>query len=164
MVHHDTLSPEAKIKAFKALTAASRLDPAKALNELFFAARNGAIERVLRVLEQHFRDKGLTVTASWHETSMPGVAIYLELNDKRTGKHTRRLILERESMQPHHDHFSVLIYRLKEVVSGEYYGGRIPKVGEALSAVMQEPTFKVWTTQLVNGVNYPFTYESHTSF
>lgn len=163
MPAHDPASAN-PITALKGFSAGVRQDPAKVVNPLFFAARNGAIERVLRSLEHHFQDQELAVRARWEETSMPGVSIKLVLTDKRTGEHERRLWLKRDSVAPDSAFGSTLVYSLDKVVAGAYYGGRKPKIADAFDGVLTAPDFEAFAHRLISGVNYPFTHESHSSF
>lgn len=158
------ISLKTKIEALRVLPDQVRKNPDDAVNRLFFAARNGAISHVLREFEHHFQDQGFQVRAAWKETSFPGVIIALTLHDKRTGRTDRHIHVTRDSVIPPTEMVSTLAYTLKSIDAGAYYGGRKPKVAEDFDTILGSEEFKTLATGLVNGVNYPFTYASHSSF
>lgn len=135
------------------------------INRLFFAARNGAIAYLLGRLEHYFADQDLMVRAAWKETSFGGPTVSLVLRDKRTGEHERRLSCGRDQVHPSSDsRVSTLVYKLKDIQADEYYRGRKPKIAEQFDEILASAEFARLAGEWINGVNYPFTYESHSCF
>lgn len=155
---------ETAAAALVAFIEKTHTHPKDVIAALFCRARNGAIEHVLRTLEQHFQEKGLRVIADWEESSRPFVRISLTLRDKRTGEHVRHLDITRSMLWPEVQHGSSLHYHLKEVQTGDYYRSRKPKAAEEFDALLSDSTFQPWAVHLIEGVNYPFAVPSHSSF
>lgn len=164
MLLNDKQTLEQKKAALQALPKATRENPTQVVSGLFFAARNGAISHLLRVLEMFFRERGMDVAAAWNETSMGKPFIALTLRDRRTGEHTRRLWLDRSTQGMMSELSSMLVYALDSVETGAYYGTRKPKIADDFDAALATPAFEAMARKLVNGANYPFAYESHSSF
>ena len=151
-----------RAKALQDLGRKFRKEPASLINHLFFAARNGAIARVLRELETYFRNEGLPVVAHWDEDCR-SAAIRLELVDKR-GNHVRRIYLNRSVEVPGQSLAgSGCMYAVDKIVAGEYYRSRKPKVAEQFDAILESKDFHALVATLVTGTNYPFAYESFSS-
>lgn len=146
------------------LKSAIETDPKAVIDRLFFRTRNGAIEHVLRRLEHRFGDLGMVVRASWEESSFPGVHIELTLKDKRTGDHERRIDLTREKLWPSNDCGSDVVYQLKAIHAGAYYGGRKAKAAQVFDDELSAPDFEPWLRTLLQSVNYPFELPSHSCF
>lgn len=158
-----TESPDykAKVAAAKALQSQLESDPNAIVQGLFFAARNGAISHVLREVETFFAARGLVLKAKWKETSMPGTHVELLLKER----HLRRLWIDRNTFAPgDRPMMSMVLYALKSVQVGDYYGGRKPKIAEEFDAVLESEAFKAQAESWINGLNYPFAYVSHSSF
>lgn len=162
MLLNSQQSFQERAKALQDFGKKFRKEPALLINQLFFAARNGAIARVLRELEAHFRTQGLPVVADWDEDCR-SAAIKLELVDKR-GNHVRRIYLTRSVEVPGQSLAgSGCMYALDKVVAGEYYRSRKPKVAEQFDAILESKDFRTLVAALVTGTNYPFAYESFSS-
>ena len=156
---------ESKVEATKQLRHDLSKTPSDVINRLFFAARNGAISLLLRRLEHYFGDKGFDVRAKWSESSFPGVTIKLVMHDKRRGEHTRSISVDRESVLASSSSVpSSLCYKLKGIHNGEYYRSRKPKVAIDFDEILGSEDFRLLAIEWVNGVNYPFEYESQSSF
>lgn len=155
---------ETKIAAMEDLGRTFAADPKDAFAHLFFAARNGAISNLLLIFEHYFQDRGFAVRAAWKETSFPGVSVELVLNDKRTGEHERRLQIDRQTTRAPEALGSQLVYALKAVHAGAYYRNRKPQVAVDFDAILETQDFHEFVSMLVLGANYPFAYESHSSF
>lgn len=164
MILNSDQSFTAKCAELKKLPKDISAAPQDIINRLFFAARNGAISHLLREFEGHFRDRGLDVRAQWKESSMGSPCITLTLHDKRKGEHVRYLWLNRTDEVSSSSLPSTLVYELKSIQAGEYYPRRKPQVAIDFDDVLQTAEFEALARTWVNGANYPFAYESHSSF
>lgn len=164
-LNHD-MSYDERREAIKAYSQNTSTDPVPLLGRLFYAARNGAISHVLRQLETFFRDKGFIVKANWRETSMGATTINLVMLDKKGQEHTRHIYLKRDVVV--HPGFtethSPVMYAFEKVVAGEYYNRRKPAVAIAFDDVLEDAGFSEMAAKLVLGTNYPFAYESYSSY
>lgn len=161
MIHNTDLNYEEKLEKLKELPLSG-----DTINRLFFAARNGAIERLRLAVQTYFDDRGYRVRCLWNESSMGNPAFQIALHEKKD-THTRFCWIEREKMWPPpalNDNVSSVTYRLKNIGNGEYYRYRKPKRAEEFDAILGSEEFFEFLAREVNGVNYPFTYESHSCF
>jgi hypothetical protein len=149
--------------ALRQLPAQFKEGPSDILNRLFFSARNGAIASLLRDFEHYFADQGLSVRAHWEECSMRAPRVSLRLVDKRTGQHDRHIYLVRE-VEPADNVPSQCVYGVSSIDTGAYYPHRTPKIAEQFDAILASAEFQALAPKLVNGANYPFQYESFSSF
>lgn len=164
MLLNDDLSYDQKFTKTVELANQLSASPREVINRLFFAARNGAISHLLRTIEHELRAHKLNVKASWEETSMSGTHVRLVFIDSRGGEHHRRIWLERNSVSHALDLPSQAVYRLRSIDVSEYYPHRTPKIAEEIERVLSSDDFKDKATQWIIGANYPFTYESQSSF
>ena len=163
---NDGLSYDERHEALKAYSQDAVNDPIPLLGRLFYAARNGAISHVLRQFEAFFRDKGFIVKANWRETSIGTPTINLVMLEKKGQEHTRHIYLKR-ALVVHPgftDTHSPIMYAFEKVVAGEYYSRRKPAVAVALDDVLSDASFSEMAAKLVLGTNYPFAYESYSSY
>lgn len=164
MLLNDDLTYAEKSAQTVELAQQLRASPSEVINRLFFAARNGAISHLLRTLEHEFRAHKLNAVAKWKESSMSGTHVELLFIDPRGTEHTRRIWVDREDVGHTLDLPSRLVYRLRSIDVSEYYPHRTPKIAEAIAQVLSSAEFKDKASRWINGVNYPFTYESQSSF
>lgn len=156
---NDDLSFDEKKQALAQLEEESAAPRAQVLNRLFFMAKNGAIDHLLREFEHYFRDKGFAVKATWDEHSR-GAAVRLVFLDKKKVEHSRTIYLER-SVERAPDDVSPCMYAVKRIDTSEYYRV-MPKFAVDIHELMSAEEFQALATRLVNGANYPFTYASHS--
>lgn len=126
--------------------------------KLFFMARNGAIAHVLREIEQYFISKNMVINCHWKETSL-SVSIQMTLNC-----HERSILIKRDTIHPEPAGVSPCIYSLERVSIGQYYRSKKPKIAVELDEILSSEEFKGLVENLILGTNYPFTYESYSSF
>ena len=165
MLLNADLSLDEKIEETRALAKKTPTVSTELVNRLFFQARNGAISALLRAIEQEFVDHKMVVRAQWREHSMGGPTIALVLVDPRTGEHERHVQVDRSTVGHVYSSLpSQLVYKLNTIQVGAYYASRKPKAAEAFDAILATPGFKKKMAAWINGANYPFTYESQSSF
>jgi len=161
MKHHHNKSLEQKIQLTKEL----EITPDN-FNRLFFTARNGAIASLLRNIEHYLQDQNnkLVVRANWKESSFNSVHIELTLHEKEN-KHTRTINLKREKINTKNHDISDLVYTFDRLSPETCYYPKKPRqLGIDFDAVLDSPEFVEFLKQEVNGVNFPFNYESYSSF
>lgn len=130
----------------------------EAAQKLFFMARNGAIARVLREIEQYLISKNMVIKCHWRETSL-SVSIQMSLN-----YHERSIMIKRDTIHPEPVGISPCIYSLERISTGQYYRSKKPKIAVELDEILSSDEFKELVENLILGTNYPFTYESYSSF
>lgn len=154
-LHYD-MSYEDKIAKLKAIKQEDEL-----LNRLFFQGRNGAVSNLRLEVQDYFTEKGFKVKCLWKEDSRY-CCVETVLIDKY--EHCRTHFIDRDSIHPPASlNLSSSVYKLRSVQSSEYYGKVKPKKAVDYDAILASNEFKEILNKLVNGVNYPFAYESQSS-
>jgi hypothetical protein len=140
-------------------------------NRLFFAARNLAIEAMLLRLTVKLRDSGFpTAECVWSESSFGAPVVEFRFRNPKPdsadsweyGKCTLRLIRDRvlaTAPVP-----SDLFYEVKSLEATEYWRGPQPSRLLTFRAAVQAMFDSGELAKEVLKVNYPFDYQSHSSF
>lgn len=156
---NEKLTFDERKKALAGLGQELKTNPSELLNRLFFMARNGAIDHLLRAFEHYFRDKGFVVKAEWNE-HCSAAAIRLVFVDKKKAEHLRTIFLNRTA-EPAPSSVSPCMYAIQSIATSEYYRV-MPKFAVDIHELMSTEEFQALAARLVNGANYPFTYASHS--
>jgi hypothetical protein len=164
-MHRDT-SLTAIREAKTASLAALEVRPADALNRLFFAARNLAIESMLRGLEVKLLRLGFPAECEWSESSFGGASLYLRMLNTGAGSWdcgTCAVRVDRSQIRAP-DCLSGSFYEAKALEASEYW----PRKEPAKLLAFREAVQAMWDSEQLQRsvleVNYPFYYPSHSSF
>lgn len=140
-------------------------------NQLFFDARNLAIEALLLRIEVHFLRLGFsTVKANWSESSFGPPVLEIRFYNPKPGKAgqsweyaTCKLYLTRTKIQTIAQ-ASECFYGLDKVVAHEYWGAKESKQLLAFRAeVVRLDETKHWAKE-IHKTNFPFDHTSFSSF
>lgn len=132
------------------------------VNELFYQARNNAIEVCCHSIVDYIQsiNNKLSVEVSWHETSRQ-CYISIKLFDR---KHEIYVPIKREFFdQINGNLMSKTLYKADSLVDGNYYK-RIPRLVNELRMITETEEFLELLIESVNGCNYPFTYKTISSY
>ena len=143
-------------------------------NRLFFSARNLAIEALLLRLENRLLREGFPARCEWNESSFGGPTIVLQLplqvraantedDDADDLYGTCRVRVTRERISAPDD-LSSCFYSMDKVDVHESWRGRQPAKLVAFRRRVQEWADAGVFAEEIAKVNYPFDYESHSSF
>lgn len=129
---------------------------------LFYQARNNTIEAACAEIERYLMSHGLKCSVRWSEDSRYH-CIKVTLMDKY--EHLRYIWLDRKRVRVScKDAVSELMYSVKSITNSEYYDRKKPKIAELFDSVLGSDKFKELAEEQVLRCNYPFGYNSHTSF
>lgn len=138
------------------------------LNRLFFSARNLAIEAMLRGLEVELLRQGYPAECEWHEVSRGGPTVSISmLNTSGKAdsweKGTCSLQVKR-TQERAPEYFSNCIYVADSFSASEYW----PRKQPAKLLAFREAVQALWDCgelqRRILRVNFPFDYDSHSSF
>ena len=136
------------------------------MNRLFFAARNLAIDSLLRGLEVELLRQGFPAECAWHEASAGAPRLELCMRNLATDsweKGTCTVHLTRSSEKAP-SFLSDCVYEAATLAASEYWRGKQPAKLLAFREAVQELWDSGELARRVFEVNYPFQYPSHSVF
>lgn len=136
-------------------------------NALFYAARNGAIAKIMLDIERFFKRGTIFASAYWRENSMSSmvcIEISLEIKYRNgdRGEYLRHCWINRSTEWPKTGAPSDCTYEFTSISGSE--PGRKSKAVVEFDALVDSQEFEGLVRTSVNGANYPFEYVSYSSF
>lgn len=153
-----------KVKALAAL----EFEPAgESLGTLFYAARNLAIEALLRNIEVRLLRMGFPAECSWDETSF-GATAQLRICMRNTGSGSWTLgtclVMVARHKMPAPAHVSSFLYSASSFEGDEYWGAKQPAKLLQFRQAVQALWDSGELSGMVLGINHPFERPFHSSF
>lgn len=160
----EAYKPEAKREALKTR-------PGDFENRLFFAARNLAIEALMLRIETGMLRKGFDVDVEWRESSYGGPTLAMKLkNPKLTptsawtyAEATVSISRDRINVLERHK-LSDCFYSVTAVHPTEHWPFKVSKYVQGFRDLVKQLGDEGYFTAEVNKVNYPFEYNSSSSY
>ncbi len=162
-MEHNKLTIQEKLVALES-------KPKEFESRLFFSGRNNAIEALCLRIENKFLRQGFNVEVDWKESSFyPPVISIVLVNPKPTPTGWEAVessvYLDRETISVFdRDNISSCFYKYIKTSVSSYTGTRTPKLVTSYAKYLQSLADENFFEDEINKVNYPFYYNSKSSY